>query len=219
MKFIYDLSGLGWASGIIDLNGIEVEFDVSYSSDPIGSLLESLAEIHPLENITQGDSSELYWYGEPWGYRWQLKMLDDGPLNVVLHYFNDVNNKKDKGRTVIDAKCDFNDFTRLVLTTVGGVLNKYGFIGYFESWRYEFPIRSYLMLLQYHLEGKESEFTEYVSDAENEDIFSNTMATDIRADLRLLEIGLKGLPPSGETVETVPHHPTATTDPTDESVG
>ncbi|UHA71924.1 hypothetical protein [Paenibacillus sp. 481] len=153
MKFTYELSGIGWASGMLEINNQESYFNVSYLSEPIKDLLDGLLQLLPgcvPEDELQTEVT-FEWYSEPGGLKWMLKCLGHEKLNISIVSYADMYCKSEANKSVeIETECSLFDFINEVVLAFEQLIVKHGFVGYRSTWcRGEFPLSSLLILKNY----------------------------------------------------------------------
>lgn len=160
MKFTYNLSGIGWAKGKLIIKDQGLDFTVSYLSDPLADLLNSIVKITPL--YANGDFSTriidneatFLWEGEPWGYRWAMKFNSFDDLHIKIFSVEDVFEELSKETLSFDVHCNYYEFVNAVIVELLQLLNKYGFTGYYDIWdKRDFPVASLLKLVYFLKKG------------------------------------------------------------------
>jgi hypothetical protein len=144
MKFIYQLSGHGWASGYIEVKeGKKVNFICSYTSYGISELLERLYQLVADVPVSEINPNPMFWDEEPNGTLWTLKKVGDSELLLHIEYEQEYPEKRE---ALLKEKVDLLEFAKVVTTQAEILLKKHGIIGYFETWGSEFPLSYYLRL-------------------------------------------------------------------------
>ena len=155
MKFEYNLTDVGCASGKIVINRQKLDFDVSYVCDPLSDLLKALTNLTPgyTSSDFEGDTAEFDWKGEEASYEWRLRFISFEKLEIEIKAVDDWLATSKKAKVAIKARVNYFDFIQVVTDELGKLLKKHGLIGYYASWAYhkEFPLTNYLKL-KYFLE-------------------------------------------------------------------
>ena len=153
MKFNYELTGIGWASGEIEINNQVTHFEVSYLSDPITDLINGLLSLIPgcVPEDELKTKITFEWYEEPGGLLWLLEAIEVNKLKVTITSYEDIDHKNETNKRIdIETECDFLEFITLVTIIFENFIKNYGFIGYRNTWcRGEFPLSGLLILKNY----------------------------------------------------------------------
>ncbi|MBP3950238.1 hypothetical protein [Bacillus suaedae] len=151
MKFKYSLSGTGWATCIVEVNGQKLEFTASYLTDCLYDFLRSLMLLNSFcvpKDETRRET-ECEWEGEPEGIIWSFELKENNILNIKAVYYENEGNK-DKTKTLIKTEYPYDDFIMNVLTELDVLIKRHGIIGYREEWDgFDFPLTAYLKLKHY----------------------------------------------------------------------
>ncbi len=179
MKFKYRLTGTGWAECFLEINSQTCTFDVSYLTDALKYLLETLLEINPLymDKDYVKDGSSFKWEGEPQELHWNFDVLPKGKILIRVTeddgYGEEITSK-------INAECDYDEFLSEIIREMKALLKKYGVVGYKDNWGYDFPLTA-LIQLNYYLKNKTLyPFTMIIED------YSELSCSDLNNDLNEL---------------------------------
>ncbi|MEV5024543.1 hypothetical protein [Paenibacillus sp. LPE1-1-1.1] len=145
MRFKYELTGRGWASGFIEMNSNTVYFATSYITDALDEMLKALILLNPELSPYPVSNSQFEWNEEPGGTVWKFRKIDD-LLNVQIMSFENLRNKK---QLVIELNesCSISEFSEAVVQALELLLSLHGKEGYKEKWvNYDFPTHNYLKL-------------------------------------------------------------------------
>lgn len=146
MKFEYDLTGVGWADGCIEINSTIVHFASSYITDALYDMLKAVNSLIPVVSPYPVSMAQFEWNEEPGGTVWTLSKNDGNSLRVQIKSFEDLRNKKQEV-IELDETCSIYDFTSTIAQTLDLLLRKYGQEGYKEKWvNFDFPMDNYLKL-------------------------------------------------------------------------
>ena len=162
MKFEYEIYGIGCANGLIELNGQEMRFDITYQSEPLGDLLDALTNIvltYAAIEISKNKRDNEAWFdwnGEPERYDWYLRLEKGNRLHVQIKYYKDIwehqENKRIKGKIVMDTVVNLKPFIKMIVERIEMIASTYGIIGFTHTWdnnRYVFPMMNYIRLKNY----------------------------------------------------------------------
>jgi len=152
MKFEYELTGLGWADGIIEINNQEHYFGISYLTDGLGDFLNALLQLNKycLPDDEQKTITSLEWESEPAGTNIVFKLIDDN-LHIKIIGFEDLSLKLNP-EVKIETTCSYNEFLKAVIKEIDKLIKKYGIVGYRETWyEHDFPLSTFLKLKHYIL--------------------------------------------------------------------
>jgi len=146
MRFEYELTGIGWANGCIEMNSSTVYFATSYITDALNDMLKALNALIPEVSLYPVSETQFEWNEEPSGTIWTLSKISDDTLRVQIMSFEDLRNKK-KQVIGLDETGSILEFTRAVVQALDLLLKQHGREGYKEKWiNYEFPMNKYLKL-------------------------------------------------------------------------
>jgi hypothetical protein len=151
MKFEYQLTGLGWADGIIEINNQEHIFGVSYLTDGLGDFLNALMQLNkycvPDDECKANTSLE--WESEPAGTIIILKLIEEDNLYLKVVGYEDLSLKLNPV-VDIETTCSYTEFLLYVVKEIDLLIKKYGIVGYRETWyEHDFPLSTFLKLKQY----------------------------------------------------------------------
>ena len=151
MKFQYNLKGIGWAEGFIEINSQRCEFNPSYLTNALGDLLDSLVELlthKPNPNKKKFNTVFFDWNEEPNGLEWVLTRLEDEKVSLLIKSYDDIDSKEDEqGAIAVDTICTLSDLLTEIIKEMDSLLTKHGIVGYRETWTaHDFPLSSYLKL-------------------------------------------------------------------------
>ncbi|OME78665.1 hypothetical protein BK120_23285 [Paenibacillus sp. FSL A5-0031] len=145
MRFKYELTGRGWASGFIEMNSNTFYFATSYITDALDEMLKALILLNPELSPFPVSNSQFEWNEEPGGTVWKFRKIDD-LLHVQIMSFENLRNKK---QLVIELNesCSILEFSEAVVQALDLLLSLHGKEGYKEKWvNYDFPTNNYLKL-------------------------------------------------------------------------
>ncbi|MDM5153582.1 hypothetical protein QUF88_06980 [Bacillus sp. DX1.1] len=156
MKFEYQLTGLGWAEGIIEINNQEHYFEISYLTDGLGDFLNGLMLLNkycvPDDECRENVSLE--WNSEPAGTNIFLQLIEDNTLFIKVISYKDLNLKLSP-EVEIETKCSYTEFLRNVIKEIDLLIKKYGIVGYRKTWyEHDFPLSTFLKLKHYIVNSK-----------------------------------------------------------------
>jgi len=153
LRFKYELTGIGWADGCIEMNSSTVYFATSYITDALDDMLKALNALIPELSSYPVSKTQFEWNEEPGGTVWTLSKIDDS-LHVQITSFEDLRNKKQQV-IELDETCSIVEFTGAVVQALDLLLRQNGREGYKEKWvNYDFPMDNYLKLKGF-IEDKE----------------------------------------------------------------
>lgn len=179
MKFKYKLVGNGWAECFFEINSQTFTFAVSYVTDALTYLLETLIEINPIymDSAYVKDGISFKWNGEPVELQWSFQVLSNG--KILIKVIED-DGFGEEIISKINAECSYDDFLSEIIREMKVLLNKYGIVGYKDNWGYDFPITA-LIQLNYYLKNKALyPFTTIIED------YSELNCSDLNNDLKEL---------------------------------
>ena len=141
VRFVYRLTGHGWAEADFHIGGQAARLTASYIGDALGDLLRgTLALARGAEQV------EVSWAEEPGEFRWRLSARDDASLDVrILRLGRRAEETPpgmplDPGHEVLAGRCDSHDFFTAITKGATDILNEYGLDGYRERWdQFDFP--------------------------------------------------------------------------------
>lgn len=145
MRFKYELTGRGWASGFIEMNSNTFYFATSYITDTLDEMLKALILLNPELSPFPVSNSQFEWNEEPGGTVWKFRKIDD-LLHVQIMSFENLRYKK---QLVIELNesCSILEFSEAVVQALDLLLSLHGKEGYKEKWvNYDFPTNNYLKL-------------------------------------------------------------------------
>ena len=133
----------GWIMGEIGDGRQQYVFDYSYISDFMNDFMKALL------SATGEWEDYSKWYDELRGELepaidvWNVRRKSD---ELII----DIRNYEDSDSDIVEDEITltfvFDEFLKEVVQALENVMQHYGFVGYRESWGYEFPIGMYLML-------------------------------------------------------------------------
>ncbi|ACT03185.1 hypothetical protein [Paenibacillus sp. JDR-2] len=146
MRFEYELTGIGWVDGCIEMNSTTFYFATSYITDALNDMLMALNALIPEISPYPVSKAQFKWNEEPGGTVWTLSKIDDDSMRVHIVSFEDLRNKKQQV-IELDETCSIQEFSEVVVQALDLLLKQYGRKGYKEKWvNYEFPMDIYLKL-------------------------------------------------------------------------
>ncbi|MDD9271733.1 hypothetical protein ACFPES_32340 [Paenibacillus sp. GCM10023248] len=146
MKFEYELTGIGWADGCIEINSSTVHFAASYITDALYDMLKAVNSLVPEVSPFPVSMAQFEWNEEPGGTVWTLSKINVNSLRVQIKSYEDLRNKKNQV-IELDETCSIHEFIRTIAQTLDMLLRKYGREGYKEKWvNFDFPMDNYLKL-------------------------------------------------------------------------
>ncbi|PEP82124.1 hypothetical protein CN584_18735 [Bacillus pseudomycoides] len=151
MEFKYYLSGIGWATCIVEINAQKLEFTASYLTNCLDDFLKSLMYLNlycvPKDEIKE--KTECEWEGEPEGIVWSFELKENHILFIEAVYYEDLYNK-DNPQTLINTEYPYDDFLRIILMELDALIKRHGIIGYREQWNdCDFTLSTFLKLKHY----------------------------------------------------------------------
>jgi len=160
LSLTLSLDSAGWFEARITLADTDYDFRVSYLSEPLHDLLETIINIDSYYDgrcKTSGDPRfHLVWQGEPWRYSWLFEPQADYILRVTLTYCSDGFDEQPAPEELkFVALLSFRELARQTYEQSRDILRKFGFLGYRDEWiSSDFPI-SDLLRLHYILTGEQ----------------------------------------------------------------
>jgi|GEM_PF-5733247 len=138
----------GWLKAQLTINDQSYDFTVSYLSEPLQSLLETLIELDAYYDGRYAFASDtkpqfhLIWQGEPWRYNWLLEPLEDQCIKISITFCEDhVVDKKTADQLMLETIVSLREFTERIYEEAERILKGYGFLGYKQVWiQSEYPI-------------------------------------------------------------------------------
>lgn len=182
VKFKYYLSGIGWATCIVEVNGQKLEFTASYLTDCLYDFLRSLMLLNsfcvPKDEIRK--ETECEWEGEPEGIIWSFELKENNILNIKAVYYEDAFSK-DKNKTLIKTEYPYDNFIMIVLKEIDALIKRHGIIGYREEWYdFDFPLTTFLKLKHYIIHKQKYPIQEVQGE------FDKETRSNLKYDLELL---------------------------------
>lgn len=142
LSILFKLTGLGWADCFISIDGNSTHLTASYLDDALGNLANATLRIVHGEKLAYAIFAE-----EPGEYRWEISKIEETEISVMILWFDDWNGLDtidDKGKVVLQFKCELLIFVRKIIDCLSKVLNEYGLDGYKKKWNmHEFPLSTY----------------------------------------------------------------------------
>lgn len=164
LKFEYELSGLGWADGFIEIDKNICYFTTSYLTNALDDFLHALLYIIP--NCVPDDvlkqQTIVEWYAEPGGIEWTLSRVNNRKIHIKIVSYSDMYDKQNP-ETVINSTCRMIDFVEIVVKSLDTLIKTHGIVGYKDCWyKHDFPLSSLLKLKNFCMTRKEFIVTEYI---------------------------------------------------------
>lgn len=182
MKFKYYLSGIGWATCIVEVNGQVLEFRASYLSDSLDDFLRSLMLLNSL-CVPKGEimsKTVCEWKGEPARIVWSFELKENNILKITAVYYEDEFDQNNT-KTLIKTEYPYDDFLLMVLIEIDALIKRNGFIGYREKWYdFDFPLTTFLKLNKYIVEKQNYPIQEV------QGTFDTEIKSNLNYDLELL---------------------------------
>lgn len=175
------LSGIGWATCTVEVNGQKLEFTASYLTDCLNDFLRSLLLLNsfcvPKDEIRI--KTECEWEGEPEGLVWSFE-LKENILIINADYYAD-EFSKDNTKTLIKTEYPYDDFLMIVLKEIDALIKRHGMIGYREEWHdFDFPLTTFLKLKNYIIHKQKYPIQEVQGEVDTE------TRSNLKYDLELL---------------------------------
>lgn len=146
MKFVYELSGSGWADGFIEIESNNVCFTASYLTDALDDLLRCLISIIPECVPYPQNKTVLEFDEEPAGTEWTFERIAKDTVSVKIVRYEDLA-LKESPVLELDSICPLTDLAKAVLIALDILLEKHGVDGYKKRWvLHDFPMNLYLRL-------------------------------------------------------------------------
>jgi hypothetical protein len=188
MKFQYNLKGIGWAEGFIEINSQRCEFNPSYLTNALGDLLDSLVKLltyEPNPNKKKFNTVFFDWNEEPNGLEWVLTRLEDEKVSLLIKSYDDIDSKEDEqGAVAVDTICTLSDLLTEIIKEMDSLLTNHGIVGYHETWAaHDFPLSSYLKL-KHFLNVKKPFEMEYILGEQK--VYGGYYKSDLNFELSLI---------------------------------
>lgn len=146
MKFEYELTGVGWAEGCIEINSAIAYFEASYITDALYDMLKAVSSLVPEVSPYPVSMAQFEWNEEPGGTVWTLSKIALISLHVQIKSYQDLRSKRNE-IIALDETCTIHEFISTITQTLDMLLRKYGREGYKEKWvNFDFPMDLYLKL-------------------------------------------------------------------------
>lgn len=133
----------GWIMGEMKNASQKHFFDYSYLTNFIEDIMKALLYVHgdwaqdePVNHF------KAVW--EPAMDMWEMT-LTENTLSIDIKHYNDMEGKEYREQS--NYEFNYYEFLEAFIMTMKDMLNKYGLLGYRESWGYEFPISLLVKLL------------------------------------------------------------------------
>lgn len=182
MKFKYYLSGIGWSTCIVEVNGQVLEFRASYLSDSLGDFLRSLMFLNSL-CVPKGEicsETVCEWEGEPARIVWSFELKENNILKITAVYYENEFDKTNT-KTLIKTEYPYDDFLLMVLIEIDALIKRNGLIGYREKWYdFDFPLTTFLKLKNYIVQKQKYPIQEVQGK------FDTELNSNLKYDLELL---------------------------------
>jgi hypothetical protein len=119
MEFQYQLSGRGWASGIIKINNKVFNFIASYLTDSLSDLLRSLITITPGCVPYPMSESTFTMEEEPERLVWKFEKPNDQDVFITI-----IKVSESERSIVFKEQCLLSDFIQVVVNSISKLLKK-----------------------------------------------------------------------------------------------
>lgn len=169
LKFSYIDIRSGNAKCVLEINKQAYEFYPTFHSDALGDFVSYLASVHPLCKLSWKEGAfhqvkgGITWHTGPMLLCWELKRDFDELEIIITEIQNPIADRKKNPnlpRTVLKAKCNFNEFILCVVKELDRVIKQRGILGYRQEWQnYTFPVDGFLALKYACLYNKPFEIT------------------------------------------------------------
>ncbi len=133
----YKLTGSGWATCALEIDGQAIVTRASYLSDALASLLQSVVDL--LKGQAEATAS---FDEEPGEYRWRFQRVDAQHVALRILWFDELwsHAPDEQGRVVFESQCRLRTLAGAVLSASQQLLAEHGFDGYKEKWvEHDFP--------------------------------------------------------------------------------
>jgi hypothetical protein len=149
MNFKYELSGVGWADGFIEINSSVAYFTTSYLTNALKDLLGSLLSLIPECVPFPLKSTTFEWHEEPGGTVWSFEKKNSKEVLIRIVSYENMFPKKEIGIDINEV-CPIDDLVIVIVNELEVLLKKHGVDGYKEKWvNHEFPSAEYQSLISY----------------------------------------------------------------------
>ncbi|MEF2965399.1 hypothetical protein V3851_06090 [Paenibacillus sp. M1] len=182
MKFSYELDSIGWANVSLEINDEQYDFSPSYLTNALTDFLRALEVLIP--EVTESDEikkvTNFSWNSEPAEHVWTLTRKNE-IINLEIHEYED-GIDCGKKQVIFNQDINLEKFIKAVVSSLTILLRKHGIVGYRKQWySEEFPLSSYLMLMQY-LADKKISITKY-----NVNEWNEHLRSDIESEFELIK--------------------------------
>ena len=193
INFEYNLEGIGWATGRLQIDDQILDFEVSYLCEPLTDLLGALVCITPgyaivnIESNKSRNKAKFVWQGEPWGYDWRIQFNSFEELFIQIAAVENYFEYDGKGKVCFEATCNYYDFVSALVDELTVLIGRHGFVGYYLSWagQTNFPIAEFLMLKHFS-KTKVLLETNIIYPVNKQDKINCTQAVDLEYEIMLL---------------------------------
>ena len=175
----------GWIMGEIKNDSQEFVFDYSYMTNFLDDMMKVLLVLHgDWAKDEEADKFKATW--EPATDVWEMDLEGEIFFIRIKQYqdFECTEYKEEK-----KFRFDYYEFLNSFNNTMKELLDKYGLLGYRESWGREFPLSLYLKLLDISKKRNIIKLEE-ISEENNFGLDANR--TDIKAEVALMSGELNG---------------------------
>jgi len=163
-KFTYNLHQPGSANATLIADNIEVEFELTNISNPLGDLLEGLVTMITTPSHIWGEDNvcHIVWYGESSSYNWKIQRIDNDNCNVQItesvDFFGD-----DTETELIEFNCQFIQLIQSIISELDTFIKTIGLLNYSQKWQKDdFPITQFLFLKKTLIENNLWAAPEYI---------------------------------------------------------
>ena len=147
--FKYGLTKPGIASGMIEVNGHPVEFEVDNLSDPLTDLLREMVSLifEPSHIWNEENIQWIDWFGINTNLKWAFSTNDGDSINIkVIEYADLLDNSTDN--TKIKGKCGFTGLYLAITKVLDKFIKNTGLLNYEQKWQNEEFPRTYFLILK-----------------------------------------------------------------------
>ncbi len=150
-SFNYNLTGTGWAEAFFLSETQNINFRISYLTDPLTDLVEGLYKL----NINQSDEEKVIFADEPGNHSLVITRQDKAKIMVEIYWSDDWEqisvahiSRSEKALVYKDTET-LKNFTTIICRGIDDLLERLTLKEYKENWHlFEFPTDSYKKLRQ-----------------------------------------------------------------------
>lgn len=134
----------GWTQASITAEGDPLNVSVSYLSDALSDLAESVLTLF---RSPRRDQVTCCWQDEPEEHRWILHRVGEEVRVEIVRFDHSFSRLPDEqGQCVFETHCTLMRLATQVTGQLHQMLNEYGADGYHARWRHPFPMSTFRQL-------------------------------------------------------------------------